>query len=106
MEYDIKDEDIKLEVFIHMAPQIAMGFGYMDIGLNDTVYSYGTYEPYLFIELHEIGTKADGIQEVSGSIPLISTKNLRNLRISKVFLILRHENVAFSPVSRNCLTLI
>ena len=50
--------------------------------------------------------KADGIQEVSGSIPLISTKNLRNLRISEVFLISRHKNVAFYPIPRNCLTLI
>ena len=31
-------------------------------------------------------TFRDGIQEVSGSIPIISTKNLRNLRISEVFL--------------------
>lgn len=41
---NIKDEDIKLEVFIHMAPQIAMGFGHMDVCLNDTVYSYSTYD--------------------------------------------------------------
>ncbi len=41
---NIKDEDIKLEVFIHMAPQVAMGFGHMDICLNNTVYSYGTYD--------------------------------------------------------------
>ncbi len=41
---DIKDDDIKLEVFIHMAPQIAMGFGHMDVCLNDIVYSYGTYD--------------------------------------------------------------
>ena len=51
-------------------------------------------------------TFRDGIQEVSGSIPLISTKNLRNLRISEVFLILRRENVAFYVFSRNRLTLI
>ena len=29
----------------------------------------------------------NGIQEVSGSIPLISTKNLRNLRISEFFVV-------------------
>ena len=54
----------------------------------------------------QLGERLNGIQEVSGSIPLISTKNLRNLRISEVFLILRHKNVAFYPVSRNYLTLI
>ena len=54
----------------------------------------------------QLGERLNGIQEVSGSIPLISTKNLRNLRISEVFLILRHKNVAFYPVSRICLTLI
>ena len=52
------------------------------------------------------GERLNGIQEVSGSIPLISTKNLRNLRISEVFLILRRKNVVFSRISRNCLTLI
>ena len=52
------------------------------------------------------GERLNGIQEVSGSIPLISTKNLRNLRISEVFLILQYKNVAFFAVLRNCLTLI
>ena len=45
----------------------------------------------------QLGERLNGIQEVSGSIPLISTKNLRNLRISEVFLILRHKNIAFYP---------
>ena len=54
----------------------------------------------------QLGERLNGIQEVSGSIPLISTKNLRNLRISEVFLILQHKNVAFYTISRNCLTLI
>ena len=31
------------------------------------------------------GERLNGIQEVSGSIPLISTKKLRNLRISELF---------------------
>ena len=52
------------------------------------------------------GERLNGIQEVSGSIPLISTKSLRNLRISEVFLILQHKNVAFYHISRNYLTLI
>ena len=35
----------------------------------------------------------NGIQEVSGSFPLISTKKLRNLRISELFsLLLRHKS--------------
>ena len=33
----------------------------------------------------QLGERLNGIQEVSGSIPLISTKKLRNLRISKLF---------------------
>ena len=31
------------------------------------------------------GERLNGIQEVSGSIPLISTKKLRNLRVSELF---------------------
>ena len=43
------------------------------------------------------GERLNGIQEVSGSIPLISTKNLRNLRISKVFsLLLASKSSEFS----------
>ena len=33
----------------------------------------------------QLGERLNGIQEVSGSIPLISTKKLRNLRISELF---------------------
>jgi hypothetical protein len=40
---------------------------------------------------------ADGIQEVSGSIPLISTKKLLNLRILKLFsLFLAPKSIAKS----------
>ena len=49
-----------------------------------------------------------GIQEVSGSIPLISTKKLRNLRILELFsFILCAEKFCFSPLGfegRNFLT--
>lgn len=41
---DKKYLDTKLEVFIHMAPQIAMGFGHCDISFDGKVYSYGTYD--------------------------------------------------------------
>lgn len=37
-------KETKLQVFIHMAPQIAMGFGHMDICFDRKVYSYGTYD--------------------------------------------------------------
>ena len=44
----------------------------------------------------QLGERLNGIQEVSGSIPLISTKNLRNLRISEVFL---YFSELFTPFS-------
>ena len=48
------------------------------------------------------GERLNGIQEVSGSIPLISTKKLRNLRISELFsLLLAPKSSEFRPsVSR------
>ena len=40
----------------------------------------------IFGGIAQLGERLNGIQEVSGSIPLISTKNLGNLRFSRFFL--------------------
>ena len=56
---------------------------------NEILYSpNGLFRPKNTHKLNGFYLAPDGIQEVSGSIPLISTKNLRNLRISEVFLYL------------------
>ncbi len=39
-----KNTETELEIFIHMAPQIAFGFGHCDICFQDTLYSYGNYD--------------------------------------------------------------
>lgn len=39
-----KNIEAELEVFIHMAPQIAFGFGHCDICFQNTLYSYGNYD--------------------------------------------------------------
>lgn len=45
-----KDTDIKdiaystIDIFIHLAPDCANGFGHIDISFENTTYSYGTYD--------------------------------------------------------------
>lgn len=34
----------RLMIFLHLAPDIAMGFGHVDISLDGVTYSYGTYD--------------------------------------------------------------
>lgn len=38
------DQKGELEVFIHLAKDVANGFGHVDICYKDTIYSYGTYD--------------------------------------------------------------
>ena len=62
--------------------------------LSDSTTEYGG--------IAQLGERLNGIQEVSGSIPLISTKKLRNLRISELFsLFYTQKSSEFRPsVSR------
>lgn len=55
-----EDSEIKtsLDIFIHMAPQIAGGLGHVDICFEGTVYSYGTYDSD---SVRGMGTISDGV---------------------------------------------
>lgn len=41
---EMQDYKPKVEIFIHMSPKIAFGFGHVDINVNGIVYSYGAYD--------------------------------------------------------------
>ena len=43
-KFDGEEIETKLEVFIHISPNVAMGFGHCDICFDGIVYSYGTYD--------------------------------------------------------------
>ncbi|HHZ05356.1 MAG TPA: hypothetical protein GX401_00995 [Clostridiales bacterium] len=47
-----------LEIFVHMSPKIAGGFGHIDICFKGTVYSYGTYDSD---SVRLFGTVSDGV---------------------------------------------